>query len=205
MNESRTTGHPHELVTETSAKSYGCGMAVLLVIGFTTAGLLGGILLGIAGEMPTWSRLDLGQDKALRFLGADGSAAYPRKFYINMASGQVYDCLLEKPDPKLGKRCFEVTTEQTSETRAKCPTDLVMPPAPGGIVDLLCEQRDTFSMAYLAILNDGNLWEWIDYKTLGPVGIRLGAPLGLFVGFVAGGIAAVFWIARSRRSGQRKV
>ena len=208
-NEPSTTAQPSEMVGKSTAqvKSPGCGVAILLIIGFTVAGLLGGILLGIAGEMPTWSHLDLGQDKAVRFLGADDpdSSIYPRRFYISMASGKVYYCLLENYDPKLGKRCFEVATEQVSEKRAECPSNPIMPPTPREVADLLCDHRDTFSNAYIAILSDGSLWEWIEYKTLGPVGVGLGAPVGLFVGFILGVFAAVLWMARRKRSGWRKI
>ncbi len=219
MSEPPATGQPSQAAAKTAiqAKRSGCGVAILILLGLTLAGMFGGGLLGYGVSMipkGPWSRLDLGEEKALRIIGTDDYNNMPfntRYLYLGTTSGDVYRCWLDNLD-EIEKRCNKVTTEQVSTVRYECPSYLgkgPTPSLPGEMIDSLCYPMYHRSNGedHIAVLRDGSVWEWVTEHGEVPISEEAfyGALAGLVVGFIAGIFAAIFWTVRRKRSQERKV
>ena len=197
-NEPATTENANKAVAETTpkTKNLSYGVAILVGIGL----IVGGILLGIADKMPqgSWSRIDLGQDKAVSILGADEykhpRADHTRGIYVGTSSGDVYACWTDTNSFQRPDRCIKETIKEIPQGSIECASGYATPSPPGEVIDSGCAASGSFSLGHIVILSDGSVWEWTKYFGEGPSFGSLGSIACIGLGVVISIVAIVLWL-----------
>jgi hypothetical protein len=178
-------------------------VAILLLVGITVLGA--GSALFVYNVVPkfipsgAWSRIDLGQEKAVRILGADSSS---QGIYFGTESGDIYACGQETGYPPPANQCNKVTIEQVPKEQTECVERFAIPSPPGEVVDSRCYPAYFGGQVNIVILGDGSVWHWAKYGgEMGGIAEVLGGTgIGLLVGLVVAGL----WMDRRTHSSRRE-